>query len=119
MTSTESLTLSNSQIQSDTRGGNPAGNITISSPGVVSFNNSQIISNTSSTGTAGNITVIAPQIQLNDAASGLFAQTSSSGAAGNITLQPLRNDSLAVQFRDGAQISASTISTYRVHTSGV
>jgi filamentous hemagglutinin family protein len=104
------LTFSNSVIQSDTRGGNPAGNIMITSPAVLSLNNSQIISNTSSAGSAGSITVNAPQIQLNDAASGIFAQTTSSGVAGNITLQAFSSDSLAIQFRDGAQISASTAS---------
>jgi hypothetical protein len=85
VTSTGSLTFSNSVIQSDTRGGNPAGSITITSPGIVSFNNSQITSNTSSTGQAGSITLEAPEIQL-DSSSSLSAQTSSSGSAGNLTL---------------------------------
>jgi hypothetical protein len=64
VTSTGSLTFSNSAIQSDTRGGNPAGSITITSPGIVSFNNSQITSNTSSTGQAGSITITASKIRL-------------------------------------------------------
>ncbi|WP_245939735.1 beta strand repeat-containing protein [Stenomitos frigidus] len=109
--SSGNLTFRNSVIQSDTRSGNPAGNISITSPGVISFNNSQIISNTSSSGAAGSITINASQIQLNDATSQIVAQTNSSGIAGNITLQPSNGDSLAVLFRDGAQISAATIGT--------
>ncbi|MBD1834242.1 filamentous hemagglutinin N-terminal domain-containing protein [Cyanobacteria bacterium FACHB-472] len=108
VTSTGSLTFSNSMLQSDTRGGNPAGSITITSPGIVSLNNSQIISNTSSTGQAGSITFKAPEIQL-DSSSRLSAQTSSSGSAGNLTLQPYDGgQTLSILFQEGAQISAST-----------
>jgi large exoprotein involved in heme utilization and adhesion len=108
VTSTGSLTFSNSVIQSDTRGGNPAGSITITSPGIVSFNNSQITSNTSSTGQAGSITLEAPEIQL-DSSSSLSAQTSSSGSAGNLTFQPYDGGQiLSILFQEGAQISAST-----------
>jgi filamentous hemagglutinin family protein len=108
VTSTGSLTFSNSVIQSDTRGGNPAGSISITSPGIVSFNNSQITSNTSSTGQAGSITLKAPEIRL-DPSSSLSAQTSSSGSAGNLTLQPYDGGQiLSILFQEGAQISAST-----------
>jgi filamentous hemagglutinin family protein len=109
ITSLGNLTFDHSSIQSDTKGSDSAGNVTISSPGLVTFtNNSQIISNTSSTGQAGSITLKAPELQL-DSSSRLSAQTNSSGRAGDISLQPYDGgQTLSVLFQEGAQISAST-----------
>jgi large exoprotein involved in heme utilization and adhesion len=86
VTSTSSLTFSNSVIQSDTRGGNPAGSITITSPGIVSFNNTQITSNTSSTGQAGDITITADKIRLYGDSDITTFVAQGTGGGGDITL---------------------------------
>jgi len=81
------ITFSNSVIQSDTRGGNPAGKIAITSPGAITFTNSQITSNTSGSGDAGDITLNAPIINVT-ANSQIRAETTkeSRGQGGSITL---------------------------------
>ncbi|NES84231.1 MAG: S-layer family protein [Moorea sp. SIO2B7] len=99
------LTFNNSRIESDTKGSDSAGNVTITSPGMIIFeNNSNIKTNTSSTGEAGIINISAGEgINITGANSGLFAQTSNQGKAGNIIIKsPL----LTLQYN--AQISTST-----------
>lgn len=99
------LTLDNSVVQSTTQSVNPAGNVGITSGGVVTLqNNSQMISNTSSSGAAGNIAVQAGQGILLADGSTLEARTSSSGSAGNVILHaPL------LTVAGNAQISAETV----------
>jgi large exoprotein involved in heme utilization and adhesion len=82
------LTFDNTLILSTTQGTDPAGNISITSPNLVTFqNNSQILSNTSSTGNAGNIAVVAGQSLIFKDNSKITAQTSNAGKAGNIDLK--------------------------------
>ncbi len=72
----------------------------------------RLLTTTSNVGQAGSITVNAPDLQLKGASSGIFAQTTSQGAAGNLTLRPnVGGDSLSIQVQEGAQISASTVSS--------
>ncbi|MEH2247483.1 beta strand repeat-containing protein [Nostoc sp.] len=106
ITSDGNLTLTNSRIESDTKGSDPAGNITLTSPGLATFNQSQILSSTSNSGNAGNITVTTGQgISLTNGSS-LSAITSSAGKAGNITL-----NSPTVLVTGDAQITAATQSS--------
>ncbi|MGA7937380.1 MAG: S-layer family protein, partial [Kovacikia sp.] len=87
-----------------------AGDVGINAEVLTLSTGAKVSTNTSGSGQAGNIFVKANQVQLNDATSQILAQTNSRGIAGNITLQPFNENSLAVLFRDGAQISASTSS---------
>ena len=103
ITSAGNLTLTNTQIESDTKGSDPAGNITFTSPGLVTFNQSKILSSTSNSGNAGNITITTGQgISLTNGSS-LAATTSSTGKAGDITL-----NSPTVIVAGDAQITAAT-----------
>jgi hypothetical protein len=110
VTSTGSLTFSNSVIQSDTRGGNPAGSITITSPGIVSFNNSQITSNTSSTGQAGSISIEAGQgitlVGMENSSPVLSVETSSTGQPGSIII-----NTPTLTLSNNARITATATST--------
>jgi filamentous hemagglutinin family protein len=100
------LTLTNTQIESDTKGSDSAGNVTITSAGEAMFNQSQILSSTSNSGNAGNITVTTGQgINLTNGSS-LSATTSSTGKAGDITL-----NSPTVVVTGDAQITAATQSS--------
>ncbi|MEH2134865.1 MAG: filamentous hemagglutinin N-terminal domain-containing protein [Nostoc sp.] len=106
ITSAGNLTLTNTRIESDTKGSDPAGNITFTSPGLVMFNQSKIVSSTSNSGNAGNITITTGQgISLTNGSS-LAATTSSTGKAGDITL-----NSPTVLVAGDAQISAATQSS--------
>ncbi|MEP1062215.1 MULTISPECIES: filamentous hemagglutinin N-terminal domain-containing protein [Cyanophyceae] len=78
------LTFSNSAIESDTRGGNPAGNITFQANGGIEITNRSTISaRTSSGGQAGSIRFDAPTLVVAGNAQ-VLAETSSSGAGGSI-----------------------------------
>jgi hypothetical protein len=87
------------------------GNITVNANTLSAVNGGQLLTSTSGGGEAGDITVSASELNLTGSNSGLFAQTSSTANAGNLTIQPLgEGQNLTVNFRDGAQISASTSS---------
>ena len=81
-----SLTFDNTIINSATKGSDPAGNISITSPSLINFqNNSQIKSSTNSTGSAGNITFTAPILNITGG-SQVVAETNGDGAGGNINI---------------------------------
>ncbi|MEH2064505.1 MAG: filamentous hemagglutinin N-terminal domain-containing protein [Nostoc sp.] len=103
ITSAGNLTLTNTQIESNTKGSDPAGNITFTSPGLATFNQSKILSSTSNSGNAGNITITTGQGISFTNGSSLSATTSSTGKAGDITL-----NSPTVLVAGDAQISAAT-----------
>jgi filamentous hemagglutinin family protein len=85
------LTFNNSRIQSDTKGSDPAGNVTVTG-GLVTFNNSQILSSTSNRGLAGSIFINADKAVSILGNSELNAQTNNAGKAGNITINtPILN----------------------------
>ena len=101
--------LNKSIISSNTFGDGKGGDIIINAPAIELIDGSQLVTSTSGSGKAGNITVNANDIQLSGSESGLFAKTTSTGTAGEVILQPLSNEqSLKVNFQNGAQISAST-----------
>ena len=78
------LTFSNSRIESDTRGGNPAGNIIFrANQGISIADNSTISARTSSGGKAGNITFLAPTLVVAGDAR-VLAETASTGDSGSI-----------------------------------
>ncbi|GAB4375781.1 MAG: hypothetical protein Kow00121_21910 [Elainellaceae cyanobacterium] len=110
---TNSLTIADgatldAQTQSSSRGGD----ITIDTNTLEARNGGQLTTTTLASGRAGDITVRASELNLVGASSGLFAQTESIGEAGQLTLQPRGTaPSLTVNFRDGAEISASTTSS--------
>ncbi|HEY9724991.1 MAG TPA: S-layer family protein, partial [Chroococcales cyanobacterium] len=112
----DSISLDNGSIKSGVAGearGN-SGNITVNTNTLSAVNGGQLLTSTSGDGQAGDIIVNAQQIQLSGFNSGLFAQTSSAANAGNLTLQTLgEGQTLTVNFLDGAQISASTLSSGR------
>ena len=84
VTSTGNLTFSDSTIESDTRGGNPAGNITFQANGGIEITDGSTISaRTSSGGRAGSISFDAPTLVVAGNAQ-VLAETSSSGAGGSI-----------------------------------
>jgi filamentous hemagglutinin family protein len=96
------------QTQSNSKGGN----ITVNANTLSAVNGGQMLTSTSGGGEAGDITVNASELNLTGSNSGLFAQTRSTANAGNLTIQPLgEGQNLTVNFRDGAQISASTSSS--------
>ncbi|MBW4692707.1 MAG: S-layer family protein [Lyngbya sp. HA4199-MV5] len=106
--------LNNAQLSASTSGDGSAGNITVSADTIGVSSGGQLLTTTFSSGNAGNITVKTPDLQLSGATSGLFAQTTSTGNAGNLTIQPRDNgQSVRVNLQDGAQISASTLSSGR------
>ena len=72
------LTLTNSRIQSDTKGSDSLGNITFTSSGLVTLNQSQILSSTISTGTARNIGIHTGDFSLLNGSS-INSSTSASG----------------------------------------
>jgi filamentous hemagglutinin family protein len=89
VTSTGSLTLSNTQIESDSRGGNPAGDITVSAnQGIALVNGSTISARTISNGKAGNITISAPSLTIAQQTSvtATATATATNQGGGNITL---------------------------------
>jgi len=107
ITSNGNITFNDSQIESDTKGENPAGNVNITSPGLITFNNSRIISDSNSTGDAGSINISADKgISFTDANSGIFAQTSDAGKAGNITV-----NTPELTLSDTARITATATET--------
>ena len=84
ITSPGSLTFSNSEIQSDTRGGKPAGNINFSAnQGIKLTDGSLIAAQTSSGGRAGSISFNAPTLVVAGDAQ-VLAETSGSGSGGSI-----------------------------------
>jgi filamentous hemagglutinin family protein len=84
VSSAGSLTFSDSVIESDTRGGNPAGAITFqANQGIEITDGSTISARTSSGGQAGNIRFDAPTLVVAGNAQ-VLAETSSSGAGGSI-----------------------------------
>jgi large exoprotein involved in heme utilization and adhesion len=98
------------QTQTNSRGGD----ITVNTNTLSASNGGRLLTSTSGGGQAGDITVSAKEIQLSGYNSGLFAQTSSAANAGNLTIQPLgEGQTLRVNFFEGAQISASTLSSGR------
>jgi large exoprotein involved in heme utilization and adhesion len=105
ISSAGNLTLSNSSIQSDTKGSNPAGNVTLTSPGLIRFDNSQIASSTSNIGQAGDININASQLTLADNAE-LSTASSGSGKAGNISVQAQQ-----VTLGNGSQITSRSQGT--------
>ena len=90
------LRFTNVEVQSDANGGEPAGNITINSPGQITFISSRIDSNTNSAGAAGSFEVTAKEgIEIQGLTesgnrSGIFARTNAGGQGGNITLNTPR-----------------------------
>lgn len=99
------LTFDNTLILSTTQGIDPAGNISIISPNLITFqNNSQVLSNTSSIGNAGNISVVAGQSITFKDNSQIIAQTSSDGKAGNIDLKA----ETSILFNAGTGLFANT-----------
>ncbi|MGD2180779.1 filamentous hemagglutinin N-terminal domain-containing protein [Lusitaniella coriacea] len=97
------LTLTDSSIQSDTKGSDPAGNVTLTSPGWIRLNNSQIASSTLDSGQAGTINFNAGQgISLTNN-SQLSALTAGAGNAGDIAL-----NAPTIDVTGNAEISAAT-----------
>jgi filamentous hemagglutinin family protein len=112
---TGSLTVANgatlnAQTQTTARGGN----IVVDANLVNLTSSGQLLTSTSGNGRAGDIALNTPNLQLSGANSGLFAGTTSAGDAGNLTIQPRDNgQGVRVNLQDGAQISASTLSSGR------
>jgi filamentous hemagglutinin family protein len=105
------LTFDNSSIQSDTKGSDNAGNVTVSSPGLVTFfNNSSIRSNTSSKGAAGSIGINAGQgitlIGMEDSSPVLSVETSSAGQPGSILI-----NTPSLRLSNTARITATATNT--------
>jgi filamentous hemagglutinin family protein len=99
-------------LDAQTQSNSSGGNITVNANTLNSVNGGQLLTSTSGGGEAGDITVNALELNLTGSNSGLLAQTSSTANAGNLTIQPLgEGQNLTVNFRDGAQISASTSSS--------
>jgi large exoprotein involved in heme utilization and adhesion len=81
-----SLIFDQTTINSATQGNDPAGNISIVSPTIVTFqNNSNVTATTNAQGKAGDITINAPIVKINDN-SKLLAETNGTGTGGNITI---------------------------------
>jgi filamentous hemagglutinin family protein len=112
---TDSLRVADGAVlDAQTLTNSKGGNITVNANTLSAVNGGQLLTSTSGGGQAGDITISAKEIQLSGSNSGLFAQTSSRANAGNLTLQPLgKGQTLTVNFFDGAQISASTLSSGR------
>ncbi|WP_190303593.1 beta strand repeat-containing protein [Pseudanabaena sp. UWO311] len=81
-----SLTFNQTTINTVTQSKDPAGNIIISSPTMITFqNNSNVIATTNAQGKAGDISINAPIVKINDN-SKVLAETNGSGTGGNITI---------------------------------
>ncbi|PZO42438.1 MAG: hypothetical protein DCF19_07585 [Pseudanabaena frigida] len=81
-----SLTFDQTTINTATQSKDPAGNISITSPTMVTFqNNSKVTATTNAQGKAGDITINAPIIKINDD-SKILAETNGTGTGGNITI---------------------------------
>ncbi|MBD2318504.1 beta strand repeat-containing protein [Phormidium tenue] len=81
-----SLTFDQTKINTVTQSKDPAGNIIISSPTMITFqNNSNVIATTNAQGKAGDISINAPIVKINDN-SKLLAETNGTGTGGNITI---------------------------------
>ena len=81
-----SLTFDQATINTVTQSKDPAGNIIISSPTMITFqNNSNVIATTNAQGKAGDISINAPIVKINDN-SKVLAETNGSGTGGNITI---------------------------------
>jgi filamentous hemagglutinin family protein len=95
VTSAGSLAFRNSLIQSDTRSGNPAGDVTISAnQGITLADRSTISARTISSGKAGNITISAPSLTIAQQASvtATATATATNQGGGNITLNTSKLD---------------------------
>ena len=99
------LTFMNSRIESTTQGLNPAGDIQIGSPGLITFQgDSQISSNTNSMGNAGEIQVESDTgIVFTGPEVSLAAISNGDGSAGNIDL-----NAPDITVEQGADISTVT-----------
>jgi filamentous hemagglutinin family protein len=96
-----------------TEGAGTAGTVTINTPQLTVQNGGNISATATAAATSsaqgGSVQVNASQINLSGNTSGLFALTEGAAPAGSLTLQPYNNEqTLRVNFQDGAQISAST-----------
>ncbi|GBO55831.1 hypothetical protein APA_3981 [Pseudanabaena sp. lw0831] len=81
-----SLTFDTTTINTATQSKDPAGNISITSPTIITFqNNSKVTATTNAQGKAGDITINAPIVKINDD-SKVLAETNGSGTGGNITI---------------------------------
>jgi filamentous hemagglutinin family protein len=81
-----SLTFDQTTINTATQSKDPAGNISITSPTMITFqNNSKVTATTNAQGKAGDITINAPIIKINDDYK-ILAETNGSGTGGNITI---------------------------------
>lgn len=81
-----SLTFDQTTINTATQSKDPAGNISITSPTIVTFqNNSKVTATTNAQGKAGDITINAPIVKINDN-SKVLAETNGTGTGGNITI---------------------------------
>ena len=79
------LLFDNVVIQADANGSQPAGGVTITSPGQITFSDSQISSNANNTGNAGQILIEAERLNLENGGR-IFAATSGAGNGGDITI---------------------------------
>ncbi|MBE9070660.1 hypothetical protein IQ260_28880 [Leptolyngbya cf. ectocarpi LEGE 11479] len=82
---TGDIILNNVNIEASANGSQPAGGVTVTSPGQVTFTNSQITSNANSTGDAGTIRLDVGQLNLGNGGR-IFAATSDSGNGGNVII---------------------------------
>ncbi|MEA5477020.1 filamentous hemagglutinin N-terminal domain-containing protein [Pseudanabaena galeata UHCC 0370] len=81
-----SLTFDQTTINTATQSNDPAGNISITSPTLITFqNNSNVTATTNAQGKAGDITINAPIVKINDN-SKVLAETNGTGTGGNITI---------------------------------
>ena len=81
-----SLTFNQTTINTATQSKDSAGNISITSPTIVTFqNNSKVTATTNAQGKAGDITINAPIVKINDN-SKVLAETNGTGTGGNITI---------------------------------
>ncbi|MEC4812433.1 MAG: filamentous hemagglutinin N-terminal domain-containing protein [Scytonema sp. PMC 1069.18] len=96
------LTFNNSLIESDTKGSNPAGSVTVISAGTVTFNNSQIIANTSAQGNGGDIKITARDSVTLTGNAKLAVESSNTGNGGTISINTRQ-----LTTEDNAKISAS------------
>ena len=100
------LDLNNSNILADTKGNNPAGNVTLTSGGTTTLNNTIINSQTSAQGNAGNITFNTPNLVLNNGVT-VSATTSGMGSGGTITIENADNVTLDTNSQLTVETSAA------------
>ncbi|MEL7068630.1 MAG: filamentous hemagglutinin N-terminal domain-containing protein [Cyanobacteria bacterium J06581_3] len=105
ITSEGDIRFNNVEIQSDSNGDSPAGNIIVFSRGQVIFDNSQINSSANDSGAAGNIQIESARLNLGEG-DRIFATTSAAGVGGSITI----NATDAVFLGEGVQNAAPVIS---------